>query len=203
MKIAIYRRYSTKNQNLETQRKEVMDYLDYKKIDSNEIKYFTDEALSGSKSDRPNYLKLIEEIKGGLIKKVICTKMDRLSRNLIDLQTFLVLCKDNKVELIFIKDNIETDTPHGKLFFDMMGSFIEFERNNIIDRMKSGLERAKREGKICNRPKKVLNMRRIIKLHDENKISFSSIKKILESEGTIVSIPTIIKRYNDEKMVNK
>lgn len=195
--IAIYKRYSTEKQDLKTQDAEIANYLAYKNIPADTIEFFVDEAMSGTTTDRPAFQKMMSQVKLGKVTQIIALKLDRLSRSTRDLQNFLYELKQNNVDLIVVKDNIDTSTTHGKLFFDMMSSFVEYERSNLIDRMQSGIRRAKAEGKICNRPKKELNIARIVKLHDEHKLSFNSIKKIFEAEGTKVAVSTIIARYKE------
>lgn len=197
--IGVYKRCSTHKQDLEIQDKEISDYLEKEMINPYSVEFYIDEALSGKYSTRPNFKRLLSDIESGKIKKVIATKLDRLSRSLMDLQNFLYLLNKNKVELIVIKDKVDTSSASGKLLFDIMGAFAEFERNIIIERMVSGKAKALREGKICHRPLKELNMKRIAQLHEENKLSFNAIKKIMESEGKKVSVATLIRRYKGGK----
>jgi len=195
MKTAIYKRYSTESQDMLTQDKDIADYLGYKEIKSEDLSFYVDKAESGAKLERPQFQKLIQDIKEHKIKEVISTKLDRLARSSRDLQNFLYLCKENNVEIIVIKDNIDTKTTQGKLLFDIMAAFAEFERQTITERMRSGKERAKLEGKLCHRHKKVIDISRIKKLHEENKLSFNAIQKIFKSEGKSYSVATIINRY--------
>ena len=56
------------------------------------------------------------------------------------------------VGLYLHQQGIDTTTPAGKALFQMLGVFAEFERAMIRERVKSGLERAKAQGKILGRP---------------------------------------------------
>lgn len=198
-KIAVYKRYSTESQDMLTQDKDIADYLEYKKIDSSNIVFYVDRAESGAKLERPQYQKMIKDIESYKISEVIATKLDRIARSNRDLQNFLYLCKEKNINVIIVKDNIDTSTAQGKLFFDIMAAFAEWERTVITERMRSGKDRAKLEGKLCHRHKKVLDIARIKKLHDENKLSFNAIQKLLKSEGKDYSVATIITRYNEYK----
>jgi DNA invertase Pin-like site-specific DNA recombinase len=51
------------------------------------------------------------------------------------------------------KQGIDTTTSAGKLLFQMLGVFAEFERSMIVERVKAGLKRAKAEGKVLGRPR--------------------------------------------------
>ncbi len=50
---------------------------------------------------------------------------------------------------------VNTSTPQGKLLFNLLASFAEFEREQIAERVRAGMARAKREGKHVGRPKLV------------------------------------------------
>lgn len=197
-KIAIYKRYSTDSQDMKTQDKDIADYLEYKKIDNSSIIFYSDEAESGVKLKRPQFQKLMKDVEENQISSIIATKLDRIARSNRDLQNFLHILQEKNISLIIIKDNIDTKTTQGKLFFDIMAAFAEWERNVITERMKSGKDRAKLEGKLCHRHKKQIDVIRIKKLHDENKLSFNSIQKIFKSEGKSYSVATIISRYKGE-----
>ena len=56
------------------------------------------------------------------------------------------------IDLYLHQQGIDTTTPPGKALFQMMGVFAEFERAMIKERVKSGLERAKAQGKVLGRP---------------------------------------------------
>jgi DNA invertase Pin-like site-specific DNA recombinase len=199
MKTGVYKRYSTEKQDMKTQSKEIADYLTYKNIKSEDCIFYSDEAVSGATDNREQYRKLIKDINDKKINCVIALQLDRLGRSTRDLQNFLYNLRENNVQLILIKENVDTNTANGKFFYDICAAFAEWERVNIVDRLKRGRKRAELEGKVCHRPKKDINVRKIIKLHDENKLSFNAIKKVLDSENLHYSVATIIKRYNEMK----
>jgi DNA invertase Pin-like site-specific DNA recombinase len=57
------------------------------------------------------------------------------------------------VDLYLHQQGLDTSTPAGKAMFQMLGVFAEFERAMIVERVKSGLARAKAQGKRLGRPK--------------------------------------------------
>ena len=73
--------------------------------------------------------------------------MDRLGRSLQDLVGFLAELHAKGVDLYLHQQGIDTSTPAGKAMFQMMGVFAEFERAMIVERVKSGLARARSQGK--------------------------------------------------------
>ena len=80
--------------------------------------------------------------------------MDRLGRSLQDLLGVLGEIHAKGCELYMHQQGIDTRTPAGKALFQMMGVFAEFERAIIVERVKSGLKRAKAQGKRLGRPRK-------------------------------------------------
>jgi DNA invertase Pin-like site-specific DNA recombinase len=83
---------------------------------------------------------------------VMAWSVDRLGRSLQDLVAFLSELHALRIDLCLHQQGVDTSTPAGKALFQMMGVFAEFERAMIRERVKSGLERAKAQGKILGRP---------------------------------------------------
>jgi DNA invertase Pin-like site-specific DNA recombinase len=67
--------------------------------------------------------------------------------------TFLNDLHGKHTNLYLHKQGIDTTTSAGKLLFQMLGVFAEFERSMIVERVKAGLKRAKAEGKVLGRPR--------------------------------------------------
>jgi DNA invertase Pin-like site-specific DNA recombinase len=87
--------------------------------------------------------------------------------SLQDFVAFLNELHSKQVNRYLHKQGIDTTTPAGKLLFQMLGVFAEFERSMIVERAKAGLKRARAEGKTLGRPRvsaaieeKVLALRR-------------------------------------------
>jgi len=83
---------------------------------------------------------------------VLAWSVDRLGRSLQDLVGFLAEFHVLKIDLCLKQQGIDTTTPAGKALFGMMGVFAEFERSMIQERVRAGLERARRDGKRLGRP---------------------------------------------------
>ena len=58
------------------------------------------------------------------------------------------------VDFISYPQNIDTTTPMGRLFYHIIGSFAEFEREMIVERVRAGLKNARAKGKALGRPLK-------------------------------------------------
>jgi len=128
-----------------------------------------DRGISGAKGreGRPAFDRLCKGIVRRDFDVVAAWSVDRLGRSLQDLVAFLNELHSKHTNLYLHKQGIDTTTPAGKLLFQMLGVFAEFERSMIVERVKAGLKRAKAEGKVLGRPRvseaveaKVLALRR-------------------------------------------
>jgi DNA invertase Pin-like site-specific DNA recombinase len=82
---------------------------------------------------------------------VMAWSVDRLGRSLQDLVGFLSDLHAYGIDLFLHQQGLDTTTPSGRMMFQMLGVFAEFERAMIRERVKSGLERAKAQGKRLGR----------------------------------------------------
>lgn len=139
-----YIRVSSQGQNTARQLAEI-------KLD----KEFVDKMSAASK-EREGLTACMEYVRQGDI--LIVESIDRLARNLRDLQEIVDYLVTKGVEVRFIKENL---TFTGKkdafstLMLQMMGSFAEFERTMIKARQREGIDAAKKEGRTGGRPLKV------------------------------------------------
>jgi site-specific DNA recombinase len=113
--------------------------------DSETIEYI-DDGYSGEFLERPALSKLRNDIREGLIEKVICYDPDRLSRKLMN-QLIVSEEIEKRAELIFVNGDY-TKTPEGMLFYQMRGAVAEFEKAKINERMSRGRREKARQGKV-------------------------------------------------------
>lgn len=111
------------------------------------LKEYIDEGISGEILDRPALSKLREDVKKGLIHKVICLDPDRLSRKLMNQLIITDELEKRGVELVFVNGEY-TKTPEGNLFYSMRGAISEFEKAKINERMTRGRKEKARQGKV-------------------------------------------------------
>ena len=147
--IAIYSRVSTDSQTTENQERELREIAT--RMGWSILKVYRDEGVSGAKS-RAEFNALWEDATRRRFDMVMAWSVDRLGRSLQDLVAFLSELHALRIDLYLHQQGVDTSTPAGKALFQMMGVFAEFERAMICERVKSGLERAKAQGKILGRP---------------------------------------------------
>jgi DNA invertase Pin-like site-specific DNA recombinase len=78
--------------------------------------------------------------------------VDRLSRSVQDLSTFMNDMRSLGIDVFLMKQGVDTSTPSGRLVANVFASIGEWEREMIIDRVKSGMARAKAQGKRLGKP---------------------------------------------------
>jgi DNA invertase Pin-like site-specific DNA recombinase len=150
--VAIYSRVGTDSQTTENQERELRAIA--ARVGWNVLNIYRDEGVSGAKSraERPAFNALWKDATRRRFDMVMAWSVDRLGRSLQDLVAFLSELHALRIDLYIHQQGVDTATPGGKALFQMMGVFAEFERAMIRERVKSGLERAKAQGKTLGRP---------------------------------------------------
>lgn len=92
-----------------------------------------------------------EDVRAGRIKGVLVYKFDRFASSLIALVNELIEFEKLGVAFISMTQRIDTSTPGGKLMYQVLAAFSEYERTLIIERTKAGLAKAKAQGKLVGR----------------------------------------------------
>lgn len=135
-----YGRVSTSDQNVESQK----DALLKAGVDQIFLDTFT-----GTKSSRPELDRMKDVLREG--DTIVITRLDRLGRSTKDLLNLVSDLKDQGVNLEVIEQSINTSTPEGKLFFTLVASFAEFEREIMRARTIDGLNSARARGRVGGR----------------------------------------------------
>lgn len=163
-----YARVSTKDQNLARQEEALKGV---------ERVYF--DKSTGKNQDRQEFQKMISALRPGDTLKVV--SIDRLGRNVRELVNTSYELEKMGVNIISIKEGIDTSSPIGKIFFTLIAVFAEMELNSIHERQRAGIEVAKREGRFKGRPPKELNedLGEIIKAVDSGKYSVKQACRLL------------------------
>ncbi len=148
----LYLRVSTLDQTTANQERELRDVAS--RMGCEIVHVYKDHGISGSKGrdKRPAFDRLCKDAAQRKFDVVMAWSVDRLGRSLQDLIAFLSELHALRIDLFLHQQGLDTATPAGKAMFQMMGVFAEFERAMIRERVKSGLERAKAQGKILGRP---------------------------------------------------
>ncbi|MGE9516656.1 MAG: recombinase family protein [Solitalea-like symbiont of Acarus siro] len=137
-----YARVSTTDQNLEVQ-VQTLQQIGCDKIYA--------EKRSGMNHNRPELNKMLDSLREG--DTVVVTKLNRLGRSLLHTLKIIEDFKKQNINLKSLDLGIDTATPAGKLLMNIFASLAQYERENILEQAKAGIEKAKRDGKQIGRPK--------------------------------------------------
>ncbi len=111
------------------------------------------EKASGGRWDRPELHKILDQLRKSDV--LVVWKLDRLSRSLRDVLTIMERLGEAKAGFRSLTEAIDTTTPAGRMMMQMVGAFAEFERAMLRERTKSGLETARKEGRVGGRRPKL------------------------------------------------
>ena len=148
MRVALYKRVSTIKQTNLNQSVRLVEYAKSKGWDYDEF----DEVESSRKS-RPIKQHLLSLLRNGEYDAVVIFKLDRWARSSTELILEAKELIDKGIAFISVSDNLDFSTASGKLHFQILSAFAEFERSLISERTKEGLRRVKMQGKQLGRPK--------------------------------------------------
>ncbi|WP_373948358.1 recombinase family protein [Vibrio pomeroyi] len=116
-------------------------------------KLFVERMSAKTVRNRPVLTECIEYLRLG--DELYVHSIDRLARNLLDLQSIIEMVNDKGASVIFLSEKLEFSTkedPFAKLTMQMLGAFAEFERKLINIRQREGMQAAKAKGKNIGRP---------------------------------------------------
>jgi DNA invertase Pin-like site-specific DNA recombinase len=109
-----------------------------------------EKASGASRNGRSELETLLEFLRKG--DTLVVTRIDRLARSLRDLQNIVHELREKGAHLKATEQPVDTSTPAGKAFLDMLGVFAEFETNLRRERQMEGIEAAKARGVYKGRP---------------------------------------------------
>lgn len=111
-----------------------------------------DDKMSGAKADRPGLIACLRALREG--DTLVVWKLDRLGRSLSDLIETVQDLEKRGVNFKVLMGHgaqIDTSTASGKLIFSIFAAMAEFERAQLSERTKAGLEAAKKRGRVGGR----------------------------------------------------
>lgn len=151
-KVGCYYRVSTKNQTILNQKLELESLAE--RMGYEIVAEYKDEGISGAKNrdERPSLNAMMKDAVRGKFEMILCYDLSRLGRNLEELIRIMNEMNSLNINLFFYREAINTDSSSGKLMFSMFGVLAEWERSLISERIVSGQNRARTQGKKIGRP---------------------------------------------------
>ena len=142
MRMALYVRVSTRDQNPEMQRKALED-----KAKREGWKYELFEEKESTRKTRPIKYELYQRLLKNEFDGVCVWKVDRWARSTQELSREVTMLYNKGVKFISLTDNIDLSSASGTLQFNIISAFAQFERDIISERTREGLKHAKNVGK--------------------------------------------------------
>ncbi|WP_205598612.1 recombinase family protein [Clostridium niameyense] len=151
MKVAIYSRkskFTGKGDSVENQVQMCKEYI-HRNFSKDEITFevFEDEGFSGGNTNRPEYQRLLKEIKTNKFDVLICYRLDRISRNVSDFSSTLELLQEYDVDFVSIKEQFDTSTPMGRAMVYISSVFAQLERETIAERVRDNMLELAKSGR--------------------------------------------------------
>ena len=169
-----YARVSTSNQDLEIQRTALMtagcDIVREEKVSGTSLK------------ERSELSTLLEFLREG--DELVVTRIDRLARSMRDLQNIVYDLNKKGVHLSATEQAVNTNTPEGKCFLDMLGVFAEFETRLRHERQMEGIKKAKEKGVYKGR-KQTVDVAKIKELASEGLMKTEIAKRLGVGRATV------------------
>ena len=185
MKVYGYARVSTEDQDLSIQREALL------KAGCDQVR---EEKVSGQAltSERRELSTLLEFLREG--DSLVVTRIDRLARSVKHLQDIVHQLKAKGVSLRATEQHVDTSTAAGKMFFDMLGVFAEFETSIRKERQAEGIAKAKSKGTYKGRKPTARDKSDLVlelaagglkkqQIADQAGIGIASVYRILKAEG--------------------
>ena len=145
LKIGAYLRVSTDKQvqvfegSLETQKYRMQEFVKARNKEDKRwgeiIEYYIDEGISAGTVKRPQYQKLMTDIKSGKIDLILVADISRLSRSVHDFSQLLKELERRNASYLSMKEQFDTTTPAGRLMINMVVNMAQFEREQTSERV--------------------------------------------------------------------
>jgi len=193
MRVALYARVSTIDQNCDLQLRELREYCAARKWEV--AGEYVDTGWSGVKATRPELSRLMEDARKRRFDAVLVWKLDRWGRSVADSIRGIQELVSLEVRFIAVTQNIDTDqsNPMARFLLHIMAAFAELERELIRERTIAGVRTARSKGKVLGRPRRVFRRDEVIRLREEG-LSWRSISRRLG-----IPVTTCIDSYGVRK----
>jgi len=184
-----YARCSTHAQDLEAQRKALLE------LGVAEDRIYTDHGLTGTSRDRPGLDQALAALREG--DTLIVSKLDRLARSVPDARDIAEELERKGAKLALGAAVHDPTDPMGKMFFNIVATFAEFEADLIRMRTREGMAIAKAKGKLRGKRPKLSEkqQKELWRMHDTGEYSISDLAEVFS-----VSRPTVYRTLKRRKI---
>jgi len=162
-RVALYARVSTlAGQSPEMQLVELREYAARRGWSI--VEEYVDRGVSGVKESRPALNRLMDHARQRRFDVIAVWKIDRFGRSLRHLVNSIAELENYGVSFVSLRDSIDLSSPSGILMFQLIAAMSQFERSLIQERVKAGLQNAKRKGKRLGRRPVEVDLSKVVSL---------------------------------------
>jgi len=206
MKIAIYSRKSiltSKGDSIENQISMCREYI-YSKLGNNvEISVYEDEGFTGKNTNRPEFQRLIKDIKSKQIYRIVCYKLDRIGRSVAQLSNMFEMLDEYNCSFTSITEQqFDTTTPMGRAMINIASTFAQLEREQLAERVRDNMLHLAKTGRWLGGQSPLgFTPEKIIYIDEEMKER--TLMKLTPNEEELNIIRFIFKSYLEEHSINE
>ena len=176
MKVCIYGRTSREEQDISRQVNELKEVVENNNWTHTDI--YMDEGFSRSTTNRPELDRMMDDSFSRKFDMVLTLELSRLGSNLKHMIEVVEILKSRNINLWIKNQRIDTSSTSGMMFFSILTSISNYERELISERVRSGLENCRRKGIKLGRPTNLTSEKEIkIREMKSKKIGLNKISK--------------------------
>lgn len=191
-KAALYCRVSTADQHVESQLYDLRQLAEQRGLEI--VREYVDRGISGLKARRPGLDALMADARQRKFNVVLVAAFDRLARST---KHFLLVVEELDslgVELVSKREGLASGDAMGRLFMTIISAIAELERSLVVERVKSGMRRARLEGRQIGRTRLDVNRQQVI----EDRRSGMSLTQVAKKHGiSRASVCRLMKEANE------
>jgi DNA invertase Pin-like site-specific DNA recombinase len=200
-KAAIYVRVSTPDQHVESQLYDLRELAAQRGFEV--VHEYEDRGVCGKKARRPGLDALMADARRKKFSVVLVAAFDRIARSTRNFLQVIDELDSMGIEFISRRENVDTSGPMGRLFVTIISAIAELERSLVVDRVKSGMRRARLEGRQIGRARLDVDRQQVIddrrsglsltQVAKKHGISRASVCRLMKeaSRSQEASIPTL------------
>jgi DNA invertase Pin-like site-specific DNA recombinase len=198
-KAALYCRVSTADQHIQSQLLDLRELAKQRGLEI--VKEYSDVGISGTKARRPGLDALMADGRQRKFKVVLVAAFDRLARST---KHFLLAVEELDslgVELVSKREGLASGDAMGRLFITIISAIAELERALVVERVKSGMRRARLEGRQIGRARLDVNREQVIRdrrsgmsltqVANKQGISRASVCRLMKEASSNPDVPAL------------
>jgi DNA invertase Pin-like site-specific DNA recombinase len=197
---ALYVRVSTPDQHVESQLYDLRELAAQRGFEV--VHEYEDRGVCGKKARRPGLDALMADARRKKFSVVLVAAFDRIARSTRNFLQVIDELDSMGIEFISQRENVDTSGPMGRLFVTIISAIAELERSLVVDRVKSGMRRAKLEGRQIGRARLDVNREQVVQdrrsgmsltqVAKKHGISRASVCRLMKEAGTISDAAVLV-----------